>query len=88
MIAFTDIFLSVITFTFSGLWLTGQVNDSSIGTHLETIWFKLVELDIIAVSVFVVVLVEFDKYYRKQIQISDEQACLAFSFQLLKKRKL
>ena len=62
-IAFTDIFLSVITFTFSGLWLTGQVNDSSIGTHLETIWFKLVELDIIAVSVFVVVLVEFDKYY-------------------------
>ena len=64
--------MSVITFTFSGLWLTGQVNDSSIGTHLEMLWFRLVELDSIVVSVFVVVLVEFDKYYQKQIQISTD----------------
>ena len=49
---------------YSGLWLPGQVNDISIRTHLEfpeTIWFGLVELDIIAVSVFEVISVEFDK---------------------------
>ena len=51
---------------------TRQVNDSSTRTHLETIWFKLVELDSIARSVFVIVLVEFDKYYQKQIQISTD----------------
>ena len=41
--------------------------------EVEGLW-----VDSIAVSVFVVILVEFDKYYQKQIQIWwwDEQACL------------
>ena len=31
-----------------------------------------IDVDSIAVSVFVVILVEFDKYYQKQIQISTD----------------
>jgi len=48
--------------------------------HKLTLWWKRLKfLDSIAVSVFVLILVEFDKYYQKQPKYHwwwDEQPCL------------